>query len=337
MLKDYLLKLSAIGFCVSRTSVPLIAKDIFDEASQKTNFKDNLPSVKWVYRFFSKNPELTTGQPDYMNFQNRDVNQRVIRDWFTNLMDYLHLNHGINAEEFLVEQNGCRIFNLNEFGIPLYDNCRKQNIITAKDLKLMYKNNPNNGELITIFTCISANGIYYNPCAIFPQRDNRFNQLEFFPDNFDQDQSINGSATSDNFYNWLSKIFFCTVEHRVQFPIIIFMHGHTNLINKSVLQFCKEKQIILYCFPPQLSPIINPTDVTIFSHLEEFWLQSMEKFYEVSRNASFDKRCFFSIFDEVWIRVKNIPGLVKEGFQRAGLVPFDPDIIDFNKIKNTIM
>ena len=45
--------------------------------------------------------------------------------------------------------------------------------------------------------------------------------------------------------------------------------------------------------------------------------------------------CFFQVFDPAWKAMKEKPNIVKNGFVSTGLVPFDVDRVNFNKIIDT--
>ena len=108
------------------------------------------------------------------------------------------------------------------------------------------------------------------------------------------------------------------------------MDGHTSHINIAVSEFCSDHNIILYTFPPHASHLIQPLDVSFFGPLKKHWTSEVTNFTQTFK-TSVSKNTFFQVFDNAWkksIMKKNI----QSGFVATGLVPFNPDRLDYSKI-----
>lgn len=58
------------------------------------------------------------------------------------------------------------------------------------------------------------------------------------------------------------------MKEKVEFPILVFMDGHSTHVNIAVSEFCRDNKIILYCFPPHASHIMQPLDIAVYGPLK---------------------------------------------------------------------
>lgn len=117
---------------------------------------------------------------------------------------------------------------------------------------------------------------------------------------------------------------------KVNFPVILFLDGHTSHINVAVSEFCWQRKIILYCFPAHASHILQPLDVTVFGPLKKLWNKAIDEFKEEFK-MPMTKANFFPAFDKAW---KSLTGKkhAVSGFKATGLVPFNPNQVDYTKV-----
>ena len=128
-----------------------------------------------------------------------------------------------------------------------------------------------------MLACVSADGEFKKPFVMYPGKKlPKFNLTDVNDEDFDLGYTPNGWISSDSFFGWLSNLFYPTIEGKVEFPIIIFMDGHTSHINIAVSDFCRDHNIILYCFLPHSSHILQLLDISVFGPLKTFWNRSVK-------------------------------------------------------------
>ena len=159
-------------------------------------------------------------------------------------------------------------------GFPLAGTNGKLKIITEREAKNVYCIAPDSREQVTVLGCASADGTFSKPYVIFPGVCPNFNFQDVNPEDYDVGVSANGWMSADNFFCWLANCFYPSVVNKVTFPIIIFMDGHTSHINVAVSEFCREKEIILFCFIPQASHLLQPLDVSVYGPLKNFGMRA---------------------------------------------------------------
>ena len=108
------------------------------------------------------------------------------------------------------------------------------------------------------------------------------------------------------------------------------MDGHTSHINLCVSEFYIDHGIILYCFPPHASHILQPLDVTVFGPLKKQWNKSIDVFKEEFK-IPMTRHHFFKTFDRAWKETTDKKHSIA-GFKSTGLVPFNPDAVDYGKL-----
>lgn len=334
--------MARIGYGITKKDLPGVVKDVLDKGEEALKskrlpippkvFKNNLPSACWVYRFLNRWPEISSRLPENLSHKRANLTEDGIRSWFSDLDEFLLEEHNIVAEQFLCKNNSARIFNLDESGFPLAGTNGQLKVLTKRGAKNVYKITPDCKEQVTVLCCASASGTLSKPYVIFPGVRPKFNFEGVNPNDFDVGASPNGWISSDCFFGWLANLFFPSVKDKVEFPIIVFMDGHSSHINVAVSEFCSENNIILYCFPPHASHILQPLDVSVFGPLKKHWNESITNFQRQYRGLRMTRCHFFKVFHAAWIKAIGAPENVIKGFRKCGLVPFDACVVDFDRL-----
>ena len=205
-------------------------------------------------------------------------------------------------------------------------------VIAPKGSKNIYRVCSDSKEQVTVLACASADGNFQNPLVVFPgKRTPKFNFGNVDPNGYSLGHSANGWMTSDTFFTWISSIFYPAVKDKIQFPILIFLDGHTSHINLAVADFCREHEIIIFCFPPHASHVLQPLDVSVFGPLKKKWNKSIQDF-RLLHKMSITRSHFFGIFDEPWQATIANKHNVVSGFRSCGLVPFNADAVNYGKL-----
>ena len=315
-------------------------KEIFDSFEKENDeytedqrlFPNNLPPRSWVYRFVGRHKELSARTPQHLGHQRQRVTEMGLRKWFDNLSDFLKEEHNIHAKTFLTPENSHRIFNIDETGFPLCGNS-KLKIIAEKGAKNVFRVSSESKEQITVVGSVSANGDFQKPLILFPGVRPNYNFRGVDKDKYSCGTTPNGWITADSFFFWFTNLIVAPLRDKIEFPILIFMDGHTSHINISISEFCQKNDVILYCFPPHASHIIQPLDISVYGPLKLKWNKALSDFKE-EYNENMNKSNFIKVFDRAFEEIKIKPSNVTSGFRKAGLVPFNADAIDYTRVIN---
>ena len=337
-LVQWLLTMAKIGYGVTRSDIPNIVKSLLDQAEkdgyvipEDRKFQNNLPSKNWVARFLARHPSISVRAAENLGLHRAYVTEEGIRQWFENLKTFLKEEHSIDAENLFSCENAERIFNLDESGFALSGTNSRLRIIAERGSKNVYKLAPDSREQITVLACISSGGTFQKPLVLFPGvRTPKPNFTNVNPDDYDIGSSPNGWMTADVFFTWLSSIFFPAVRDKTQFPIIIFLDGHISHINLAVSDFCRDNNIIIYCFPAHASHVMQPLDIAVFGPLKKGWNKAIEE-HKAKSHSAMTRSHFFQVFDRAWKSSCTRNNAVA-GFKSSGLVPFNPDAVKYDRL-----
>ena len=276
-----------------------------------------------MYRFLARWPELSALMPE------KDLYHKRQDYWSTFLIN----EHNIDPKNFFCDENTDRIYNLDESGFPLAGTNGKLKVITTKGTKNIYKVAPDTREQVTVLGCASASGHLCKPLVIYPGVRPRYNFEDVNPDDFDIGCTQNGWISSDCFFGWMANLFIPAIRNMgIKFPIIIYMDGHTSHINVAVSELCRENDIILYCFPPHASHIMQPLDVSVYGPLKKYWNESLDSFSRNFKGLAMTRTHFFSVFDTAWKKAAGSREIIRSGFRKSGIMPFNPEAIDYSKL-----
>ena len=203
-------------------------------------------------------------------------------------------------------------------------------MVTEKGSKNVYSVSTDSKEQITVLGCVSADGAFQKPLVLFPGVRPIFHFKGADPNNCNVGNTPNGWISSEAFFSWFTNLFIGEIRNVVEFPILVFMDGHSSHVNVAIAEFCRNN-IILYCFPAHASHLIQPLDVSVYGPLKKSWNTALDNFKK-DYGEQMNKTNFFKVFDPAWEEAKKKPENVISGFRKSGLVPFNPNALDFSKI-----
>ncbi|KAJ4433386.1 hypothetical protein ANN_15645 [Periplaneta americana] len=140
----------------------IITEDLEMNANRKVPFKDNKPGRRWFESFMKRHPAVSERYAEGINRARANVTEDKIRNWFSELHDYLKEENALDILE-----DPSRMFNADESG---FLTCPK----TGKVLgPISYKNlyeikSGNEKEAIIVLANFSACGSVAPPMVVFP-------------------------------------------------------------------------------------------------------------------------------------------------------------------------
>lgn len=339
ILKQHLLNMTQIGYGFLKKDILPMVKEILDKAEMERldmyclpdrKFQNNTPSIGWVYRFINRHPALSK-VPEHFGLQKTEANEGQVQNWFEELVKFLHDEHGIEAAEFLAENNARRIFNLDECFFPLAGNNCLLQAITTRGIKKTNRSAPDSRDQISVLSCTSAAGDFTKPFVIFPTIGPKLNIEGVQSEDFDLSTSQNGWMSADYFLGWLQNHFYPSIRDKVEFPILIFLDGHSSHINLAISSFCRANKIILYCFPPH-SQTMQPLDVAVYGPLKKQWNNSLNDYGREFAGQPINRSYFFYVFDRAWKKCIENKNTIVSGFRECGLVPLNTCAVAYSQI-----
>ena len=123
---------------------------------------------------------------------------------------------------------------------------------------------------------------------------------------------------SINFLSWFVKLFLQAVAHlTTSGPVILIYDGHYSHVSMELIQKACESNVYLLCLPLNMTHLLQPLDVGVFSPMKTSWRKILRMYRLRRRGGKVTKETFPSLVSELWQSLK--PEYAKGGFRAIGI------------------
>lgn len=152
-------------------------------------------------------------------------------------------------------------------------------VLARRDSAAVYKVVAGNEkESITVLFTVSANGTMLRPFLLFWYERIPANIISRLPAGWIAGNTERGWITAESFYKYITKQFYpWLVKNKIQFPVLLFVDGHSSHLTLNLAKFCKEKEIELIALYPNATHVLQPLDVAVFHPLKHAWKKVVDK------------------------------------------------------------
>lgn len=317
---SWVLKNGKAGSPVTKNLLKDSVKMLLDETGRKSPFTNNRPGRKWLTAFLTRNPELSFRTAQNLSSTRALVGEAEVRDWFTKVKTYL-------GSQQLLHIDGNRVFNLDESAFFL---CPKgEKVLVGRGSKNAYKIcDGNDKESITVLYSGSVAGSMPPPMILFWQQDVPRHIRKRIPLGWSFGSTESGWMTHESFLEYVQNVFYpWLVMNRIEFPVILYVDGHSSHISLALSEFCAEKKIVVITLFPNSTHFLQPCDVALFHPLKAAWKKAADSWR--TRFVRLTKADFASVLKEATDSL-DFANIMKNGFRACGLHPFAPDAVDYN-------
>ena len=253
------------------------------------------------------------------------VTPDTITDWFGTLSVYL-MSEVEGWQAMVADPRRC--FNADESGFPMCPKTGK--VLAPVGARHVYEIAGDKTQ-ISVMAAFNAIGNYLPPLLIYPgQRLRDIGQEGFLDASYAQTES--GWMTTDVFVEFLRQLFDFCVAKTIPFPIILYVDGHSTHISLAASQFCSQNQIILYCFPPNATHVLQPADHSLFGPLKKSWAKNVKQWQMDHLGQTVTKRSFSTVFKTTWEQTISL-SIAVNGFCNTGLWPLDASKVDYSRLQ----
>ena len=135
---------------------------------------------------------------------------------------------------------------------------------------------------------------------------------------------------AEAFYEYITNVFYPWLQkNSVEFPIILFVDGHSLHLTLPLSNFCREHQIKSIALFPNATHILQPLDVAVFHPLKTAWKKTVNH-WRLENNGSRLKKEMFAPLLKVALDSISLTKSIKKGFEACGLFPFSANAVNFN-------
>ena len=133
------------------------------------------------------------------------------------------------------------------------------------------------------------------------------------------------------FLVWLNLVFVPYTKDLNKKILILDVHG--SHISKKAIDSCIENNIVLYCFPPQKTNVLQPLDVSVFRSFKNYFSKTTDhiKIAMFMKPIKTNKTNFTTIFKDAIDKSVTMT-TTQNKFRKCGIYPFDRNAIDKSRL-----
>lgn len=311
-----------MGLPVSKDDLIDAVETYLSSTNKPNPFIANRPGRHWYEGFKRRHPDLTIRTPQHLSHKRADVTQEDLQDWFEEQKNYLSCKN-------LLDISPTRVFNCDETNVAL---CPKSNkILTKKGSLTAYKITDDVKLGITVLFTYSASGKRAPPMILFPYKEKLPRSIiAKIPTGWGVGISDNGWMTLELFYEYMTNVFYpWLLQEQIEFPVVLYLDNHSSHITMPLVKFCREKKIEIIGLYPNSTHIMQPLDIAFFHPFKEAWKKTVTR-WKTEKNMKELKKEDVGIVLKQTLESMQEEDIIKNGFRATGLVPFNPNAVDYD-------
>lgn len=312
LLVEFSLYMSKHGFPLTKQQVVSFASSIYKRQHRRVAFS-KLGQTWWL-NFRKRQEKNITIQPADNVVRGRTVCVRKEAvDQFFCLLSTVIETHGLRDEPR-------QIYNCHETSFQL----GRKRVNIPKSASLGSKPVPGSRDHISVLACFSAAGEDIPPFIIYSKAyPGGVSYKTQGPTNALYGWSDSGCINSDLFKKWFLKHFLTHAPK--ERPLLLIFDGHKSPVNLEVVETARKENIILLCFPPHCSHILQPLDAALFVVLKQRFASLVGEGCAADAHFAVSKKDFSSVLKSAYQIAKEEEGarIVKEGFKKCGIYPLN--------------
>ena len=297
---------------------------------EKTN---HLPYPNWVRRFAERHSIVLRCSVEISKGR-QILTARDLELWQQDTEAYL-LSNPVFAECF---KDPSRLFNQDESSIELGSGSRR--VLAKRGTKVIYHvSSGSRDHITTSFACNAAGGMVPPRVIHKGVRNMAAAHLQNLPEDglsgkWNFSVSPKGYITRPLFLEVLKDINSFVEQNTIQKPVIVILDGASPHLSIEAAAYCKANQIQPWLLRPNMTHLTQPLDLVFFADLKKT-LKNMAWAWQTDpKNTGqfLNKYSVVVLLKEATEVCLTKPGLVENGFKRAGLFPWDKSAPDVSKL-----
>nr|XP_033334412.1 uncharacterized protein LOC117225185 [Megalopta genalis]XP_033334413.1 uncharacterized protein LOC117225185 [Megalopta genalis] len=311
------------GYPVRKEELLDSVQSYVTKLGRRTPFTHGRPGRHWYEKLCKRHPNITVRTSQNLSMTRASVTEENLRGWFGEIKTYLHSKN-------LIDIHPSRVYNCDETNVELTP--KPDRVLTKKGAHTVYTVlDANEKESFTTLFMYNAEGLRAPPMILYSYKENEPNKiLENSPSEWGIGVSENGWMTIETFYEYITNIFYpWLLKTNIEFPIILYLGGHSSLVTIPLFQFCREKRIEIIALYPNATHIIQPLDIAVFHPFKDIWKETLSK-WEVENVSKVRKEQFPLVLQKALQSYTAEKMNVQGGFKASGLMPFNPEAVEYN-------
>ncbi|GAB0086526.1 HTH psq-type domain-containing protein [Sergentomyia squamirostris] len=321
---EWIHKRAEMGFPVTKDELKDSVALYVKLRKTKNRFKNNRPGRTWLKNFLKRHPDVAKRTPQNLSTRRAKVTKKDIDGWFSEVQKYLE-------EAGLNDCDPSRIFNCDEtafFLCPPVDE-----VLAEKGVRSVHTlTNGNERIAITLLFMGSAAGELLSPMIVLPFTRTPGEVTNSIPEEWILGRSSSGWMTAETFYEYIVNTFYPTlVEKKIQFPVILYVDGHSSHLTLPLSDFCANHGIEIIRLFPNATHVLQPLDVGFFAPIKKVWRNKRYSWNILNPNVKFEVKHLAPLLEETMMSMDE-KEILKNSFRHSGLHPFNSQAIDISKL-----
>lgn len=312
------------GYPITKTELLDSVQAYIIDLKKENPFKENRPGRHWYDGFKRRHPNISNRTAQHLTLVRASVTEEDLREWFCEIEKYLKSKN-------LLDIDPSRIFNCDETNMQL---CPKpEKVLAEKGARSVYKViDANEKESLTALFMYNAAGTRAPPMVLYSYAGEVPKKvLENFPSGWGIGISDTGWMTAKTFYEYITNVFYpWLLKQNIQFPVIVYLDNHSSHVTIPLVSFCRQKQIELIALYPNSTHVMQPLDIAVFHPFKDVWKKTVPKWKVQNNVMRLRKQQFAAVLKMTLDEFTEEKKIVKNGFKAVGLMPFDPNAVDYN-------
>ena len=263
--------LQEIGFGLTKELAGLVIRDYLrDQPFRPNPFNHGIPGRDWWQLFLKRwSKDISERKPQHLPTNRAtSATPEVFDEWFKRVSK---LFCDIGFSDMDEDELQHRLWNCDESGFCTAVSSKK--ILAKRGEKEVHETMGGSGrEHVTILACGCADGTRLPPYVVYKGKNLWARWMKDGPAGCLYSVSDSGWMESANFQQWFSKLFVAAVmPMTMTAPVVLFFDGHHSHISLKLIEVVRSNNIHLVCFPPHVTHLIQPLNVSVFGPVKNQW------------------------------------------------------------------
>ena len=302
------------------------------ELRQPINMADG-PSAKFMRGFYKRHKELSRRSAERVDRERINMASKDTIKQYFNLLKELFVKHAIievddaqNPIQSSIKRHCIYLADETGWGVQ----AKHKTVIGRKGSKYVYLRKSNDESHKTLMLGVCGNDVL-KPLIILEKSFPLIGEGEAsnIPQNMMLTKTEKGSVEQELFCEWLQQ---AVITHKESVNpdgvSVLIIDNHGSRFNTRAIDLCKENKIEMFCYPGHLTHILQGPDVVLNKPISTFVDRMLHNNALISGNSDLTRIAFMAIVDES-VKAACTEEAVSKAFSANGIVPFNPDQIDF--------
>ena len=211
-------------------------------------------------------------------------------------------------------------------------------MVGEKGAKNCHTMKPNDESHKSLMLCLCGNGDVLKPLLILEESFPLVGEGEadLLPENMLLSKTANGSMEKPLYVEWLQK---CVLEHKSNVNpdhmSLLIIDNHSSRLSTPALELSIDNQLVQTCYPGHLTHVLQGPDVVCNKPIKASVDVVKQNNVLLTGSPDISRIAFIATVENA-VREVCTPSIVKKAFEKTGVIPFNPSVIDLSRYPSSV-